>query len=170
MLHNHHAVYPPIPITDIPGDDDVIILTMWSPSRSHWVPASKNLLLLHLYSLTRSEMIKSTEHNWWKFSRAMRYIITDISSCYHHPHSPAIRATSLLHLLSCQFFLLVLPNWLNIMNHGCSHPCIWHWLRLPGRGWCRVTRTTSEKPKNQNIFWTRLQMFLIFLWLARNLL
>ena len=127
MLHNHHAVYPPIPITDIPGDDDVIILTMWSPSRSHWVPASKNLLLLHLYSLTRSEMIKSTEHNWWKFSRAMRYIITDISSCYHHPHSPAIRASSLLHLLSCQFFLLVLPNWLIIMNHGCSHPSVIQW-------------------------------------------
>ena len=102
MLHNHHAVYPPIPITDIPGDDDVIILTMWSPSRSHWVPASINLLLLHLYSLTWSELIKSTEHNWWKFSRAMRYIITDISSCYHHPHSPAIRASSLLQLLSCQ--------------------------------------------------------------------
>jgi len=62
----------------------------------------KTYYLLHLYSLTRSEMIKSTEHNWWKFSRAMRYIITDISSCYHHPHSPAIRASSLLQLLSCQ--------------------------------------------------------------------
>ena len=30
-----------------------------------------------------------------------------------------------------------------------NHPCIWHWLRLPGRGWCRVTRTTSEKPKSK---------------------
>ena len=87
----------------------------------------KTYYLLHLYSLTRSEMIKSTEHNWWKFSRAMRYIITDISSCYHHPHSPAIRASSLLHLLSCQFFLLVLPNWLIIMNHGCSHPSVIQW-------------------------------------------
>ena len=72
MLHNHHAVYPPIPITDIPGDDDVIILTMWSPSRSPWQEihilfsisiSNQSSLHLALIEAARQRLVQGHQNN-----------------------------------------------------------------------------------------------------------
>ena len=61
MLHNHHAVYPPIPITDIPGDDDVIIQNTETTNTIHRSNRSNSALsIAPMFNLTTNLLCHKT--------------------------------------------------------------------------------------------------------------